>query len=60
MANFHLSNGARLSASNVNFGANRSQRGLAESCGMMVNYVYSRTWLQKFGRTVRSLLPWKA
>jgi hypothetical protein len=59
VANFHLGNGARLSSSNVNFGANRSPRGLEESCGMMVNYVYSRTWLQRFGRTVRSLLPWK-
>jgi len=58
VANFHLSNGARLNVGNVNFGANRSQRGLDKSCGMMVNYVYSRTWLQKISRSVRSLLPW--
>jgi hypothetical protein len=58
VADFHLSNGARLNVGNVNFGANRSQRGLDKSCGMMVNYVYSRTWLQKISRSVRSLLPW--
>ena len=45
---------------NVYFGANRSPRGLGKSCGMMVNYVYSRTWLQKIDRTVRSLLPWNS
>jgi malonyl-CoA decarboxylase len=60
VANFHLSNGARLNVGNVDFGANRSPRGLGKSCGMMVNYVYSRTWLQKIGRSVRSLLPWNS
>jgi hypothetical protein len=60
VANFHMSNGARLDASNVNFLANRSERGLRESCGMMVNYVYSSGWLDEIQRTVRSLLPWKA
>jgi hypothetical protein len=59
VANFHLGNGASVSVNNVNFGANRSSRGLAESCGMMINYVYSRTWLQQIGRTMQSLLPWK-
>ena len=58
VAGFHLGNGAAVARTNVNFAANRSPRGIAESCGLMVNYVYSRTWLQKFGRTVRSLLPW--
>jgi hypothetical protein len=56
VANFHMSNGARVSVKNVNFGANRSERGLEESCGMMVNYVYSGTWLQQIGRTMQALL----
>jgi len=58
VANFHLGNGATLSERNVNFGANTSPRGLEESCGLMVNYVYSRTTFQQLGSTVRSLLPW--
>ncbi len=60
VANFHMSNGARVDIRNVNFRANRSERGLRESCGMMVNYVYSSSWLDEIQRTVRSLLPWKA
>jgi hypothetical protein len=60
VANFHVSNGARVDARNVNFRANRSERGLRESCGMMVNYVYSTSWLGGIQRTMRSLLPWKA
>lgn len=59
VANFHMGNGATVSLRNVNFAANRSNRGLKESCGMMVNYVYSKTWLQQIGRTMQSLLPWK-
>jgi hypothetical protein len=59
VANFHMGNGATVAARNINFGANRFKRGLEESCGMMVNYVYSMTWLQQFGRTMQSLLPWK-
>jgi len=57
VAGFHLGNGATLSRRQVNFGAIRSPRGLAESCGVMVNYLYSSTWLQQIGRTVQSLLP---
>ena len=38
VARFHLDNGARIER--INFLANRSARGLRESCGMMVNYVY--------------------
>lgn len=38
VARFHLDNGARIER--VNFLANRSARGLRESCGLMVNYVY--------------------
>jgi hypothetical protein len=42
----------------VNFAANTSPRGLEESCGLMVNYVYSQKALGPIGRAVRSLLPW--
>lgn len=59
VANFHMGNGAEVSLKNVNFAANRLPRGLEDSCGMMVNYVYSKTWLQQIGRTMQSLLPWK-
>ncbi|MEM0905817.1 MAG: malonyl-CoA decarboxylase [Pseudomonadota bacterium] len=38
VARFHLGNGARLEQ--LNFGADRSERGLAASYGMMVNYRY--------------------
>jgi hypothetical protein len=58
VAGFHLGNGARVAHSNVNFAANTSPRGLAESCGLMVNYVYSQKALWPIGRAVRSLLPW--
>ena len=58
VAGFHLGNGARVSRANVNFAANTSPRGLDESCGLMVNYVYSQRALAPFGRAVRSLLPW--
>jgi len=57
VASFHLGNGARVSFKDVNFGANISERGLRGSCGLMVNYVYSQTWLQQIGRTMQSLLP---
>jgi hypothetical protein len=60
VANFHISNGATVSRENVNFGANPSPRGLAESCGLMVNYIYSDTWRHQIRRTVKSLLPWKS
>ena len=58
VAGFHLGNGARVARSNINFAANTSPRGLAESCGLMVNYVYSQKALGPIGRAVRSLLPW--
>ena len=38
VARFHLGNGARLER--VNWGADMSARGLAQSFGLMVNYVY--------------------
>jgi hypothetical protein len=58
VAGFHLGNGARVARSNVNFAANTSLRGLEESCGLMVNYVYSQKALGPIGRAVRALLPW--
>ena len=58
VAGFHLGNGAKIARANVNFAANVSERGLEESCGMMVNYVYSQRALAPIGRAVRSLLPW--
>jgi len=58
VAGFHLGNGARVARSNVNFAANTSPRGLAESCGLMTNYVYSQKALGPIGRAVRSILPW--
>ncbi|MBI5605285.1 MAG: malonyl-CoA decarboxylase family protein [Deltaproteobacteria bacterium] len=59
VANFHLGNGATISLKNVNFAANRFPRGLTESCGLMVNYIYSQTWLQQIGRTMKAFLPWR-
>ena len=56
VANFHMGNGARLILRNVHFGANRTPRGLGRSCGMMVSYVYSSTWLHELRRTARSAL----
>ena len=58
VANFHLSNGATLAAKNINFAGNHSARGLQDSCGLMVNYVYSTTWLAQIGRLARKLRPW--
>jgi hypothetical protein len=58
VAGFHLGNGAKVSRANINFAANRSERGMAESCGLMVNYVYSQRALAPIGRALRSLLPW--
>lgn len=60
VANFHLGNGATVSLKNVNFAANRFPRGLTESCGFMVNYIYSQTWLQQIGRTMQAFLPWRS
>jgi malonyl-CoA decarboxylase len=58
VANFHLGNGATISLKNINFGANCFPRGLLESCGLMVNYVYSPNWLQQISRTMKAFLPW--
>jgi malonyl-CoA decarboxylase len=40
VANFHFSNGARLER--INLDADHSPRGITESYGIMVNYVYAR------------------
>ena len=53
VANFHISNGATVAQNNVNFLANPSNRGLKESCGMMVNYIYTSTWLSQIRRSFR-------
>ena len=47
VANFHIGNGATLSPQNVNYGANYSPLGLEQSLSLMVNYVYSQTWLRQ-------------
>jgi hypothetical protein len=58
VANFHLENGATISPKNIHFAANRFPRGVMESCGLMVNYIYSQTWLQQIGRTMKGYVPW--
>ncbi|TAN30226.1 MAG: malonyl-CoA decarboxylase [Castellaniella sp.] len=45
VARFHLGNGARIE--HVNWAANLSVRGLTQSCGMMVNYMYEPTQLDE-------------
>jgi hypothetical protein len=53
VANFHLGNGATVSIRNINFLANPSDRGLKESCGIMVNYIYTFNWLSQIRRSFR-------
>lgn len=60
VANFHLGNGATVGLKNINFAANHFPRGLMESCGMMVNYVYSQTWLRQVSQTMINFLPWRS
>jgi malonyl-CoA decarboxylase len=55
VAGFHLGNGATVSLKNINFLANSSPKGLRESCGMMVNYVYTSNWLSQITRSLRRL-----
>ena len=45
VANFHLSNGAYIGS--VNYLANRSERGMRESFGMMLNYIYDGRRLEE-------------
>jgi len=53
VANFHLENGASVSQKNVNFLANPSSKGLKESCSIMVNYIYTSSWLSQIRRSFR-------
>lgn len=46
VAKFHLNNGARIER--LNWLGNRSRRGLSESFGMMVNYVYDLDRIEDF------------
>ncbi len=45
VAQFHLGNGARLER--LNWAADNSTKGLAQSVGMMVNYLYERDEIEK-------------
>ena len=45
VAHFHLSNGARIER--INWLGDRSPKGLRESCGMMVNYLYRSGDIEK-------------
>jgi malonyl-CoA decarboxylase len=51
VAGFHLGNGAAVSEKNVHFLANPSPKGLRESCGIMVNYIYTSGWLGQVRRS---------
>ncbi len=53
VANFHLENGATISIKDVNYLANTSSRGLKESCGIMVNYIYTPSWLNQIRKSLR-------
>ena len=53
VAGFHLGNGATVSERHVNFLANPSVRGLRDSCGIMVNYIYTSSWLSQLKRSLR-------
>ncbi|MCP4575817.1 MAG: malonyl-CoA decarboxylase [Deltaproteobacteria bacterium] len=53
VAGFHLGNGATVSEKNVHFLANPAPKGLRESCGVMVNYIYSPSWLGQIRRSFR-------
>ncbi|MBN1102880.1 MAG: malonyl-CoA decarboxylase family protein, partial [Deltaproteobacteria bacterium] len=55
VANFHLENGASVSRKNVNFLGNPSLRGLQDSCGIMVNYIYTAGWLSQIRGSFRWL-----
>jgi hypothetical protein len=58
VANFHLGNGAVVRPENIHFAANRSPRGLMESCGIMVNYIYSQSWFRQVRQAMKAYLPW--
>ena len=51
VAGFHLGNGAAVTEKNIHFLANPSSKGLRESCGIMVNYIYTSSWLGQIRRS---------
>jgi len=55
VANFHLRNGATVSEDNINFLADTSEKGIRESCSIMVNYIYSLALLTSIGISLRWL-----
>jgi len=42
-----------ISIKDVNYQANTSSRALKESCGMMVNYIYTPSWLNQVRKSLR-------
>ncbi len=46
VAHFHLTNGARMQR--LNWLADTSTRGMADSAGMMINYLYRLDWIERF------------
>ena len=55
VAGFHLGNGALVNEKCINFLANTSSRGLRDSCGIMVNYIYTQSRLTQIRRSFRWL-----
>jgi len=53
VAHFHLSNGATVKQ--INWAANLSRRGVEQSAGMMVNYLYDLPSIEKHHEEYRSL-----
>ena len=53
VARFHLGNGARLER--INFLGDASAKGLRQSCGLMVNYLYDLSAIEKNHETYANL-----
>ncbi|KAK8992202.1 hypothetical protein V6N11_048293 [Hibiscus sabdariffa] len=49
VANFHLQNGAMVQR--INWMANRSEKGLSQSAGIMVNYVYRTENIEEYAQS---------
>ena len=52
VAHFHLNNGAHIGQ--LNWGADLSERGLAQSAGIMLNYVYEPDQIESNHESYRS------
>jgi len=52
VANFHLTNGARIEK--INWAADLSDKGIRQSAGMMVNYLYDLSHIEKNHESYRS------